>query len=307
MITMLLSLSLFTIYSVNELYTDQESSEFDLEFFTDSDNVTGYPVPIVPNIVHFIRIDQTYINFHDMICIFAAYKNQKPDKIMLHCNNCSFYGKYWDRIKEIDSLELANITVPTKIFGRPMVDHRHQSDILRIKTLMKHGGIYIDNDVYVVKSLNMFRHFEMTISWFTKKHSTLDSMVQIGHSNARFLKLYFETYRSYHADNFYFNAGKLPTKAILRFHPELIRRVNETEFRTDFGYLNCLYETLCQDWEQYYVIHTLIRWTWHFSSTGEVNETYIRNFNATFGEMSRKVFFGSKDLLTAAGTDVVAV
>jgi len=295
-VRMLFPLCVFTIYSVLQFYSNQQSPEFDLEFFTDSDNVTGYPVPIVPNIVHFIRIDQTYINFHDMICIFAAYKNQKPDKIMLHCNNCSFYGKYWDMIKEIDSLELANIIVPTKIFYQNVSDLRHQSDILRITTLMKHGGIYLDNDVYVVQSLNVFRHFEMTLAWLAKENGTLENMVQIAHPNARFLKLYYETYRSYHWDQFYFNAGDLPTQAILYPHPELIQRVDEGVFSTSFDYLDCLYETVCQDWEQYYIIHTLIRWTEHFSSESDVNETNIRNYNATFGEMSRKVYFGKKDL-----------
>ena len=30
---------------------------------------------------------------------------------------------------------------------------------------MEEGGIFLDNDVYVVRSLERFRHFEMTLGW----------------------------------------------------------------------------------------------------------------------------------------------
>src|SRR5438034_667943 len=91
---------------------------FDLENFTDSDNVTGYPEDIVPNIIHFIRLKQPYVLFSQMLCIKAAYLNHDPLKIMIHCDNCSFYGKYWDMIKNIDVLVINPITVPTHVHGR---------------------------------------------------------------------------------------------------------------------------------------------------------------------------------------------
>jgi len=30
---------------------------------------------------------------------------------------------------------------------------------------MKYGGIYLDNDVYVVQNLNKYRKFELVIGW----------------------------------------------------------------------------------------------------------------------------------------------
>jgi hypothetical protein len=41
----------------------------------------------------------------------------------------------------------------------------HASDISRYNTLKEFGGIYIDSDVYIVKSMDIFRKFEMTINW----------------------------------------------------------------------------------------------------------------------------------------------
>jgi mannosyltransferase OCH1-like enzyme len=37
--------------------------------------------------------------------------------------------------------------------------------VLRIEVLINYGGIYLDNDVYVVQSLEKFLKFEMVVSW----------------------------------------------------------------------------------------------------------------------------------------------
>ena len=41
----------------------------------------------------------------------------------------------------------------------------HGSDIERIRILQKYGGIYLDNDVYVIQNLDKYRKFECTINW----------------------------------------------------------------------------------------------------------------------------------------------
>src|SRR5277367_1086404 len=140
-------------------------SEPDLVSFTDSNNETGYSQFIVPNIIHFIRINQPKMTFVEMICIKSAYLNHRPDKIMIHCDDCNFKGKYWDHIKDIPSLTLNKVSPPTEIYGIKFANIWHRMDILRILTLMRYGGIFLDNDVYVVQSLNRFRQFEMNIGW----------------------------------------------------------------------------------------------------------------------------------------------
>lgn len=60
--------------------------------------------------------------------------------------------------------------------------------------LMSHGGMFFDNDVYVVKSLNEFRKYEMSVSWDSDK-VTVGNQVFIAHRNARLLRAYFDVYR----------------------------------------------------------------------------------------------------------------
>jgi len=62
--------------------------------------------------------------------------------------------------------------------------------------LMQYGGIYFDNDVFVVKPLNEFLKYEISVSW-DEPHELHGVGVQvlIAHRNARLLKAHFDVYR----------------------------------------------------------------------------------------------------------------
>lgn len=66
--------------------------------------------------------------------------------------------------------------------------------MVRILVLMNFGGIYLDNDVYLVNSLDKYRIYEMTVSW-DGDNEAIGNQVLIANRNARFLRAYFDSYR----------------------------------------------------------------------------------------------------------------
>lgn len=66
--------------------------------FTGFNNETGTPDGhyIVPNYVHFVKFRFATFNFIHMICVLAAFKHQRPDKLFIHTDVEQFQGKYWD-------------------------------------------------------------------------------------------------------------------------------------------------------------------------------------------------------------------
>lgn len=70
---------------------------------------------------------------------------------------------------------------------------------MRLQVLMNYGGIYMDSDVYIVNSLDKYRHYEMVVSWDknknTKEDEGIGNMIIIAHKNARFLRAYYDSYR----------------------------------------------------------------------------------------------------------------
>jgi len=185
-------------------------SATDVLDFNGFDNETGRSFDgrlIVPNLIHYIRFNKTTFTFVDYVCLRSAYIQQRPDRIYLHTNvdESNFTGLYWKRIQSEPDLYsrivLQPIELPSEIFNQPLSDGWrlfHGSDIARIRTMMKYGGIYLDNDVYVVQNLDKYRKYEIAMGW--DEGQFLGSQVIVAHRNARFLPLWLNTYRQYHAD-----------------------------------------------------------------------------------------------------------
>lgn len=80
-------------------------------------------------------------------------------------------GKYWDQVVALNRMqshtmiEFRRIQRPKTIFGRELSQVFHAGDIARVLVMRKYGGIYLDSDVYVVKSMHQFRKFEFAIGW----------------------------------------------------------------------------------------------------------------------------------------------
>lgn len=130
-------------------------------YFDNFNNQTGVNHWIIPNIIHFIRFNTKEYSFTEYICLKAAFRNHRPDFFYIHTNLNDFKGKYWELIKKdpdlSERIRVVPTEVPSEIFGQKLSKRWklwHGSDIARIKIMMQYGGIYLDNDVFVIKNLD---------------------------------------------------------------------------------------------------------------------------------------------------------
>lgn len=216
---------------------------------------------IVPNYVHFIKFGQPEFSFVHTVCVLAAFKNQKPEKIFFHTDLDGFHGYYWDVMLNTtgfkDVLVIRKTEVPTVIFGQklqPKWRNYHGGDVARLQVLMEFGGIYLDSDSYIVRSLDDFRRYEMTLGWLPGKD--MGNQILLAHKDARFLHLWYESYRNnYDPSSWYYNAGTYPTHHILDYQHHLVHRVEKL-----FGNYGIKWKTYMTDfpeWKDYYSFHLL--------------------------------------------------
>ncbi|KAG8268754.1 hypothetical protein J6590_019334 [Homalodisca vitripennis] len=261
-----------------------------------------YGCYLVPNYVHFIWFGDKPINYLQMVCILAAFKNQKPEKLFFHFdNNNTFTGKFWKTLEHtpgfMDIVEFHDIELPDEIFGQKLSREWrtwHGSDIARINTMMKYGGIFLDNDCYLVKNINNFRRFEISMNWDENQY--MGSQVIVAHKDARFLRRWLESYREYDETQWYYNAGEKPTKEILQKEPNLIHRV-KVWFGVDTKFKMNIFQEQWKEWKNFYVLHLLMR---HQSDLGalkkyatfpvEFNEENIVYYPITFRDMAYDVY-----------------
>ena len=147
-------------------------------------NTSGY---VVPNVVHFIWFGQkgkemTFINY---VSILSVHKIQKPDTIMLHCNELP-QGKWWTKLLKDVTLKIVPREPPKEIYGQHLLHAYHQSDVAKFEILMEHGGIYLDYDVVLVQPLDSLRIYPTTFG--KEKRDKFNAGIIVAEKNALFLK-----------------------------------------------------------------------------------------------------------------------
>ncbi|XP_054166207.1 uncharacterized protein LOC128963719 [Oppia nitens] len=270
--------------------------------------VHRYSQPIVPDIVHQIMFTIHEIQFIHYISLLSVLKNHRPAVIVIHCDCNRLTGHYYERlIRRIaytnTTLILREIKKPTHIFGKPLSRRfrdYHAGDITRITVLSQFGGIYFDNDIYVVKSLHEFRNYEMTFQLtFKDSKPSVGPQAMIVHRNARFLKIWIDSFHDYRADSWFYTGGELPGK-LAQKNRNIINVISGTSFGCSSEVCPKLYAMYYPEWERdYYTIHTYIRsnyfyhhgWCMHGYHTDVLyyNETIVETVNNTFADMCRKI------------------
>jgi len=265
--------------------------------FTLYDNITGFPYMIVPNIVHLIIFRKQQLDFTEMVNIQSVHRNQSPDRILIHCDCSDLRGPYWEIVRNLSGLELRYLREPRSVFGRSLSSVYHAADVARLYVLRQYGGIFVDSDVYLVRSLDSFRKFEFTIGWPIGE--SIGNQVLIANKQSRFLKLWLESYRHYRPFLWYYNAGQLPTDSILAGNPGLVHRVP-----TLLGVhllVEQLYKARWPQWRTFYTIHLLTRHRSYLDAASPIKEFNAENIKVypyTYGEMARKILYNTTDFVT---------
>jgi len=192
--------------------------------FTNFDNQKGSNKLLIPNYIHYIRLEQPEIRFFEAVCMKSAFIIQRPDKIFIHTDTPELTGKYWKQLLDIpgfrDVLVIQKVVAPSQVFGVEFYWNAHKADVLRLLILKKYGGIYLDNDIYVINNLDKYRRFEFTLGW--PDGEWIGNMLLMGHKDARFITQFIDTYKNYRPDVWYYNGGEKPVREILWRYPNLV-------------------------------------------------------------------------------------
>lgn len=128
--------------------------------------------PAIPNIVHFVRLipdspgPVLLFTFHHFIAIYSALIHLSPEKIYIHTNGDDATVQAAKNSSDYYTRTVANL--PRVVFNREIAPQEttaglkisllpHQSDFVRTRVLNRLGGIYLDDDAYVLRDLAPLR------------------------------------------------------------------------------------------------------------------------------------------------------
>ena len=104
---------------------------------------------MIPNIFHFVYIKQRPWRLHHYLSVKSAVVRSGAEKVKIWLDE-EPEGEWWEKTKPL--VEINKVAAPTEIFGKPITQPAHKSDVIRLQVLLEEGGIYADTDVIVVKS-----------------------------------------------------------------------------------------------------------------------------------------------------------
>ena len=243
----------------------------------------------VPRLVHYVWHFNNEMKFPTFVSLLSVIKFVKPCLILFHGEFVP-YGKYWDLITEVFSniVHVQSFRYKT-IFGKKVRFHEHSSDIVRIKALQQFGGIYLDTDFIVLKNLDPFRNYKVTLCRQSSGYF-LNSFI-MSKPNAKFLSLWLDGYKKDYRNTSYAYNSMRYNGILAKKHPDLVHIEEGTLCRPKEMVAKPLNSNKMHDWSQLYGFHIYSR-TVKFP----LDEITIRKMNTTFGSMLRHVVFGNKDL-----------
>lgn len=128
----------------------------------------------IPNIVHFVHLVRgsdsepvVEFPFRQFVAIYSAHYHLNPDKIYIHTNledhilgaaiNAST-NPYVRVLLNIPNIVFNYEYTPLKTTrGKTISELAHRSDFIRTRVLKRWGGLYLDDDAYVVRDLRPLR------------------------------------------------------------------------------------------------------------------------------------------------------
>jgi len=93
-------------------------------------------------------------------CLMSAIRHIKPDKVMFHYG-FEPQGPWWDLSRP--HVTLVHRPPPTEIYGQMLLHVAHRADVVRLQTLIEHGGIYMDADVLVQRDFDDLLDFSTVL------------------------------------------------------------------------------------------------------------------------------------------------
>ncbi|XP_070547862.1 uncharacterized protein [Ptychodera flava] len=254
---------------------------------------------LIPNIAHFVWFyDPQPLRFDQFISILSTHTVMKAEKILFHTNNEPI-GRYWQILKDtIDVLEVV-------ITQKPKLEHSnrfHRSDLARLQILLKYGGVYLDNDVIVVRSLEPLRHYDFVMGREQPLNPDyMNNGVIMASKDSIFLKVYHRAYEVYNGQCWACDSIQFPNALAIQF-PELIH-VEETTFHQMSALLT--FEGHFPWWKEHYTVHTFVRPYFDGVVDKEASRRgfdllpnkfrdEVEKLNTSFGEMARYVMNGVK-------------
>jgi FkbM family methyltransferase len=149
---------------------------------------------MIPNIFHFIfgLLPEPHFGFLEYLAIRSAHEINRPARIFLH-HQYECTGPWWEKTKELVTLN--RVEAPAEVFARKINHFAHRGDVLRLRLLQEHGGIYMDIDTLCVRPFTPLLGNRCVLG--RQGNRGLCNAVILSEPQGEFVRTWLESYRTF--------------------------------------------------------------------------------------------------------------
>ena len=193
-------------------------------------------MPRIPKILHYCFFyDRSFggkpwslVNF---VCVKSALERIRPDQAFIYYEH-EPSSVWWDETCKL--LTPIKIQAPRQIFGNALNHPAHRADVVRLETLLQHGGIYLDADVFVHEGFDTLLDNSVVLGEEgVNAQWGLANAVILAEPNAPFLKRWYEEYRSFRSmghDEYWAEHSVRVPSALAKAYPDELTILPRTAF-----------------------------------------------------------------------------
>lgn len=129
-------------------------------------------------------------------CLRRAVEVLRPDRVLFHHEH-EPRGPWWDLSRPL--VTPVRLRAPQEVFGHRLHRVEHQADVLRLRALVEHGGIYLDADVFVHRGFDDLLGHAAVLGRMSdgERAVGLGNAVILAEPGAAFLRRWLDEYRSF--------------------------------------------------------------------------------------------------------------
>ena len=243
----------------------------------------------IPKVLHSVVIGGSF-KLHHYMSLKSIHDRIKPEKMYIHGYDFPFDSPYFNRSIQEFKIELVASRNVKYVFDNPVHLRHHKSDIIRLETLIRFGGMYFDLDVYALKDVDALLNGDHEYVMAPQNYFELNNGVMMSKRCARFPLLWYKEYK-------YFKDSEWSVLSIIKptiMYYKLGAGINRIGLHVD--------RSLSSDWgsgilfkkeedtpKEFWTDIRLVHAFWRDHGI-EYNETSVQQLNSNLGRFARELF-----------------
>ena len=150
----------------------------------------------IPKIIHSVAIGGNF-NFHHYLSLKSIHKHIRPDAIYMHGYDFPFHSSYFNQSLKEFNIKLVHSRVVSKVFNNTVMHAEHKSDVVRLESLIRFGGMYFDLDVYALQNIDDLLRGSYDFVIAAENHYGLNNGVMFSKRCAKFPLEWYNSYQHF--------------------------------------------------------------------------------------------------------------